>query len=345
MRAALDLVLRAWRLPPGEALVSAVNIPGMFAVLRAHGLTPVAVAQDAATLALDPAACERASSPRTRLVLVAHLFGGRAELEPLLSWAAGRGLPVIEDCAQAYAGAAWSGNDGATASLFSFGTIKTATALGGAVAHIRDVSLLTECRTMLAQDQRPAPGERLRRIALGAALKLATSPCIYGLLVRSLHRRGIDLDGWLRQRLRGYPDDDVARLRVQPDAGLRRTLCRRLHEEAAPRLARRCRQARRTLYALPATCTVPGASAAQHVWWCLPVVAADPELAVASLRRAGIDATRRGSALVGPPASNRGGLDEELLRSLVFVPVLGLGRRARHTVTTALSGGTQAPAQ
>src|SRR5215212_1439384 len=48
--------------------------------LRAHGLRAVPVDIDSETLALRPWMLEAALTPRTRVVLVAHLFGGRMDL-------------------------------------------------------------------------------------------------------------------------------------------------------------------------------------------------------------------------------------------------------------------------
>ena len=52
----------------------------------------------------------RAITPATRPILVAHLFGGRTEMGPVLELARQHGLLVIEDCAQAFAGMRYQGH-------------------------------------------------------------------------------------------------------------------------------------------------------------------------------------------------------------------------------------------
>src|SRR5262249_26846028 len=116
-----------------------------------HGLIAVPVDLDPHTAGPTLESLGRARSVRTRAVLVAHLFGGRLPLDDLLAFARTHRLFVIEDCAQAFEGDGWLGTCGVDASLFSFGTIKTATALGGAIVRVQDAAVLTQMRTIHAQ--------------------------------------------------------------------------------------------------------------------------------------------------------------------------------------------------
>ncbi|MBL8950431.1 MAG: aminotransferase class I/II-fold pyridoxal phosphate-dependent enzyme, partial [Myxococcaceae bacterium] len=116
VRSAFDLLLGALALAPGsELVVSDVTIPHMAAIARAHGLSVVPVPLDFATAAPTADALERALSPRTGAVLVAHLFGGRMNVLPLLEVCRRRGVPLIEDCAQAWVGPHDAGHPGALA--------------------------------------------------------------------------------------------------------------------------------------------------------------------------------------------------------------------------------------
>ena len=65
------------------------------------GATPVFVDVDPVTFNADPAAIERAITPKTRLILPVHLFGLAAEMDAIVEIAARAGVPVIEDAAQA----------------------------------------------------------------------------------------------------------------------------------------------------------------------------------------------------------------------------------------------------
>jgi perosamine synthetase len=87
-----------------EVLVSAVTHPDMVRIIRAHRLRAVPVDIDPETLAPLPSTLEAALTPRTRVVLVAHLFGGSMDLAPVARFAREHGLHLVEDCAQAFHG-------------------------------------------------------------------------------------------------------------------------------------------------------------------------------------------------------------------------------------------------
>src|SRR5512138_1638444 len=67
------------------------------------GARPVYVDVDDVTFNLDPALVERAITPRTKAVLPVHLYGHPFDLDPLLAICRKRGLPLVEDAAQAHA--------------------------------------------------------------------------------------------------------------------------------------------------------------------------------------------------------------------------------------------------
>jgi dTDP-4-amino-4,6-dideoxygalactose transaminase len=82
------------------------------------GARPVFADIDPQTLNLDPHAAAALLGPRTKAVVVVHLFGRPASLDPLRQPCAALGLPLIEDAAQAIGGRGVGSGWGAALSFF-----------------------------------------------------------------------------------------------------------------------------------------------------------------------------------------------------------------------------------
>ncbi len=67
-----------------------------------QGAVPVFADVDPASFNVTAESIERVLSPRTRAIIVTHLFGNPREMSAIMELADSRGIPVIEDCAQAY---------------------------------------------------------------------------------------------------------------------------------------------------------------------------------------------------------------------------------------------------
>ncbi len=181
VRSGFDLLCAAQAWPRGsEILFSALNVKGMVKIAERHGLTPVPVDLDLGTMGPRLEDLERAITGNTRALVVAHLFGARLDLDPIVAVARRHGLLVIEDCAQAFAGDAFRGHDDADLSLFSFGPLKTATALGGALLRVRDPALRLRMRSLQARHRQQTRRSMAVRVAKFAALKLLSQPGVLG---------------------------------------------------------------------------------------------------------------------------------------------------------------------
>ena len=98
---ALLLPLKALDLKPGdEVICPAFTFFATAGTVHNAGGRPVFVDIDPDTFNAVPGAIEAAITPRTRAIIVVHLFGQLAPLERILPIAARHGLPVIEDAAQ-----------------------------------------------------------------------------------------------------------------------------------------------------------------------------------------------------------------------------------------------------
>ncbi len=111
VRSGFDQLLRSLALPPGsEVIMSAVTIQDMARIIQAHDLVPVPVDLEPSTMLPLADDVEKLITPRTRVMLVAHLFGAIHEVESLVQMAHQHDLLFVEDCAQAFAGAEYPGH-------------------------------------------------------------------------------------------------------------------------------------------------------------------------------------------------------------------------------------------
>ena len=100
---ALDLALAVADLEPGdEVIVTPRSFVASASCVVNAGLTPVFADVDPDTQNLSAETVAAAIGPRTRAVIVVHLAGMPADMDPIVALAERRGLFVIEDCAQAH---------------------------------------------------------------------------------------------------------------------------------------------------------------------------------------------------------------------------------------------------
>lgn len=328
VRSAFDLLLQALALQPGdEVAVSAVTHPDMVRVLEATGLRALPIDLDPETLAPRPDLLQSGLTGRTRAVLTAHLFGGRADLEQLAAVARRHGLLLVEDCAQSFRGPANAGDPLADVSLFSFGPIKTATALGGALVHVRDPELRARMRALQGAWPVQPRQEYAARVVKFVALVLLGRPRAYWLFARALPLLGRDLDTVVNGAVRGFPGPDfAARIRRRPSVPLLALLERRLLRFDHRRLEARARLGERVAEVLPHSLFHPGRAALDRTHWLFPVVTADRASVIASLRRAGFDAATATSSIatVTPPPDRpdlAARAAERMVDGVVFLPV------------------------
>jgi dTDP-4-amino-4,6-dideoxygalactose transaminase len=176
-RVALAAVLQALGLGAGDEVV----VPGYTCVvvanaLRNAGLEPVYADIELETYGLDAAALANALTPRTRAVVVHHLFGlVSRDLAAAVDIARSRGLFIIEDCAQA-AGATFAGRrvgNFGDVGIFSADPSKPFTCVQGGLAVTNDDSVFGRLasiqRAMGVHDDETTAG-RLRNLSLNYTL-------------------------------------------------------------------------------------------------------------------------------------------------------------------------------
>lgn len=149
--AALHLAIAAIDPEPGdEVITTPLTDMGTIIAILAQNAVPVFADVDPFTGNLDPASVEALISPRTRAIMVVHVFGRAARLEELAALARRHDLKLIEDCAQAYLALADRddtpvGSHGAVG-CFSLQQFKHITAGDGGVSVTNDDALALRMR-------------------------------------------------------------------------------------------------------------------------------------------------------------------------------------------------------
>jgi len=172
-RLAMHLILEACGGGEGdEAIVPAFNL---FAVVERFcqlGIAPRFADVRRHDLTVDPAAVEQRITPRTRFLLVTHMFGHAAAMGPLCELAERHGLTLLEDCAHAL-GTQYDGRFVGTfgrAAIFSFSVLKLITTFGGGMIATQDDELAERIRERLASLRDLQPQPLGWRKALGGAI-------------------------------------------------------------------------------------------------------------------------------------------------------------------------------
>lgn len=122
---ALQIAMMALDLQPGDEVITPsftyIATTEVIALLK---LTPVFVDVDPQTFCIDPAAIEKAITPKTKAIVPVHLYGQAANMEAIMKIAVAHNLYVIEDNAQAIGSEVYF-PDGTTKKTGSIGTVGT----------------------------------------------------------------------------------------------------------------------------------------------------------------------------------------------------------------------------
>jgi dTDP-4-amino-4,6-dideoxygalactose transaminase len=101
--AAVHIAIAAIDPEPGDEIVTtSITDMGALTPILYQGAIPVFCDVDPKTYNVTPAAIEKVLSPKTRAIIVTHLFGNPCDMAGIMALAKSRNIPVIEDCAQAY---------------------------------------------------------------------------------------------------------------------------------------------------------------------------------------------------------------------------------------------------
>ncbi|MEW6221248.1 MAG: DegT/DnrJ/EryC1/StrS family aminotransferase [Thermodesulfobacteriota bacterium] len=201
---ALFLAMRALGVGPGDEVITVPNtFVATVSTIIACGGRPVFV-DVGDDLNMDVSRVEAAITPRTRAIIPVHLTGRPVAMAPLLDLAAARGIPVVEDAAQAMGALDHGRRVGSLGTLgcFSLHPLKVLPGVGdGGIITTGDAELARRLRALrnfglVDRDTVAEWGYNCRLDPLQAALLLVKLPHLEGWI--AARRR---IAGRFRQRL------------------------------------------------------------------------------------------------------------------------------------------------
>jgi perosamine synthetase len=148
---ALDAAIVALGIGPGdEVILPTFTIISCAAAVVRAGAVPVVVDCDPATWNMKVADIEARITPRTKAIMVVHIFGLPVDMQAVLALADKHGLKVIEDAAEMH-GQTYRGKPCGSfghVSIFSFYPNKHITTGEGGMIVTDDSSLADRCRSL-----------------------------------------------------------------------------------------------------------------------------------------------------------------------------------------------------
>jgi dTDP-4-amino-4,6-dideoxygalactose transaminase len=143
-------------LPGDEVIVSPFTWGASVSCVLQNLAIPIFADIDPATFTLDPASIEARITPRTKAIVVVHIFGFPADMTAIMEVADRHGLAVIEDCAQAH-GAKHAGRlvgSWGTVGAFSLQASKNLTGGEGGILICDDREVYERAMSMGTHPQR-----------------------------------------------------------------------------------------------------------------------------------------------------------------------------------------------
>jgi dTDP-4-amino-4,6-dideoxygalactose transaminase len=177
-----------------EIVTTPITDMGAITPILFEGIRPVFADVDPDTLNVTAPTLAARLSPRTRALIVTHLFGVPCDMAPIVALAAARGLPIIEDVAQAFLAEDRAGMAGSfgTLAVFSLQQGKHMTCGEGGIVITDDEALARRVRLLVNKawgygDPKPDhyfPALNYRMTELQGAVALAQLAKLDGVVER-----------------------------------------------------------------------------------------------------------------------------------------------------------------
>ncbi len=289
VRTIFDVLLSELNFHKGsEVIMTGINIPDMVNIVQTHDLKVVPIDLEMSTLQIKQGVIEQALSDRTVMVVVGHLFGSKMEMDIVYEVLANRpDIIIVEDSAQAFQGVSQYLPHPRTAiNMFSFGSIKSVSALGCSVALTLDHNLYKKLEKFMS------------KIIKYFFLKTLSFPFFYGMYIFFCRLFRIDYDALIISAVRNFKLSDFFKLiRQSPCTSQLQFLKYRLSTMNKNHLLGRINAGNYVRDRLNRDSNIHGVFNETHTYWLFPIKSKNKQKLVSKLRSNGFDATFNSSQL------------------------------------------------
>jgi perosamine synthetase len=216
---ALHMGMAALGIGPGDEVVLAdTNWIASAAPITHLGAKPVFVDVRPDSWCIDPDLVEAAITPRTKAILAVHLYGNLCDMERLLAIGEKRGIPVIEDAAEAIGSEYFGRRAGSMGRFgaFSFHGTKTVTTGEGGMFVTNDAGLFERVLTLSNHGRARGQTKQFWPDMVGFKYKMSNIQAALGCAqmerIAELIARKRQIFHYYRDRLR-----DLSGIRMNPE--------------------------------------------------------------------------------------------------------------------------------
>lgn len=321
VRTGFDLLLSALNFGAGgEIIVVAINIAHMFKIIEDHKLKVVPVDVDIQTLQPDIAALKSMINRNTRAVMVTHLFGAKIDIEPVREAIKNQNILLIEDSSQYL----YELNEDLRSDIKmnSFGTIKTMTALGGAILSVRDGGLFEELKKRYSDYASQSEISYKIKVLKTMLLKFISSRPVFKMLNLICTLFKIDIDKMMYQATKSFTGSDFYdKIRMRPSKQLLLMLAKRLACHSRANIDRHREECLKLNEGLSRRYLIPGIKAKHHTYWVCPVLSKKLQNKIPYFRSKNFFlSAQHGICLYGGAAAGELKNSETIINNVVYLP-------------------------
>jgi perosamine synthetase len=197
--------------PDDEVILADTNWIASAAPIVHLGATPVFVDIRPDSWCIDPDLIEAAITPRTKAILAVHLYGNLCDMDRILAIGESRGIPVIEDAAEAIGSEYFGKRAGSIGRFgaFSFHGTKTITTGEGGMFVTNDSELYERALTLSNHGRSRRQSKQFWPDVVGFKYKMSNIQAALGCAqlerIGELIRRKREIFHYYRDRLRDLP--------------------------------------------------------------------------------------------------------------------------------------------